>query len=171
MTVHDLVQAPIHTRAVFNHEQLPRIVDWVVEVMRRERFGAIAASGHSGLVVAGAVGYILRIPVIAVRKKGEVALGDKRRVNAVLTKDHTVYAFVDDLIGGGTTLRNVVEQVREVFGDRRAECGGILLYNAEKGMAQSALDTMDNFSSQFPLYTTLPLFIRPRSRDDISCLL
>lgn len=155
-----LIQAPIHTRAVFDPTLFPHIVQWIVETIKRERYDAIAVSGHSGLVVAGAVAYILQIPVIAVRKKGDGAMGDDRRVNAILTKEHTVYAFVDDLIGGGTTLRNVVDRVQEMF-SKATECGGIVLYNANKEMARSALDCMD-FSAPRPFYSMLPVFVRPK---------
>lgn len=155
-----LMQAPLHTRAVFDHTLFPHIVQWIVEIVKQEHYDAIAVSGHSGLVVAGAVAYILQIPVIAVRKKGDGAMGDDRRVNAILTKDHTVYAFVDDLIGGGTTLRNVVDRVQEMFG-KATECGGVVLYNANDEMARSALDCMD-FTSPRPYFSVLPVFVRPK---------
>src|SRR5437867_3516125 len=98
-----LEHAPAHTRDVFDIQLFPAVVDWVISVARQEQYDALAASGHSGLLVAGAAAYILQIPVLAVRKEGDVAKGDSSRVNAILVQDYTPYAFVDDLIGTGGT--------------------------------------------------------------------
>jgi adenine/guanine phosphoribosyltransferase-like PRPP-binding protein len=132
------IYAPPHTRCVFDPAKFPIVIDWAVSVIRG-RYDAVAASGHSGLIVAGAVSYILQIPVIAVRKLCDKAKGDSTRLNAVLTKAPSTYAFIDDLIGSGETFFRVIDTIEDRFG-KDAVLGGILLYEQSYASATARLE-------------------------------
>src|SRR5687767_1745713 len=64
-------RCPSHTQRAFNIETLPEVAEWAAKIVKERDVDAIVACGHSGLVIAGAVSYITRVPVLAVRKDGE----------------------------------------------------------------------------------------------------
>jgi adenine/guanine phosphoribosyltransferase-like PRPP-binding protein len=106
--------APQHTRQVFDVEQFPVLVEWIIELAREHEYDALAACGHSGLLVAAAAAYILHIPVIAIRKPGDRAKGDRSDVNAVLPRERPLrYAIIDDFVSSGETVVHIVRRVRE----------------------------------------------------------
>lgn len=123
--------APSHTRPVFD-ARFRAIVEWVVKAARKTQVEALAGCGHSGLIVVGAAAYLLKIPVIAVRKKGQVPDSDDGRyVNAVLrTEDELDYGFVDDIVDEGKTFRHVTHAITSELGSW-ARCGAVFLYNTE----------------------------------------
>lgn len=127
-----LDHAPSHTRPIFNIQSFPIMVDWVVKAARRIGVDALAACGHSGLIVAGAAAYVLKIPVIAVRKKDQIpASDDGRLVNAFLdVKKAIEYGFVDDLVDEGKTYRHVTTAIDRELGPT-IKCGAVFLYNGE----------------------------------------
>ncbi len=124
------VACPQYTRGVFSPETFPGIVDWAAEQIASfagPKIGAVAGCGHSGVLVAAAVGYKLRLPVIAVRKVDETTSGhDPEAVNAILQgTEH--YAIIDDLVASGNTIRRIVDGVARVF--PQAKPAALLLYN------------------------------------------
>ena len=123
----DRVHAPLHTRDVFDPASFPKVVDWVVREARARGAEALAACGHSGLLVAGAAGYLLGIPVLAVRKENDTAKGDNARVNGAVPSHVFGYAFVDDFICSGETFVNLVREIRREIGEH-ARCRWALLY-------------------------------------------
>lgn len=117
---------PGHTRLVFDPETFPEVVRWVALEARAAGAQAIAGSGHSGLIVAGAVSYLLRIPVIAVRKPDEKPKADGKALNLNVPLTATRYVIVDDMIGTGETVRRIVNTVYQVLPQLRP--AAILLY-------------------------------------------
>lgn len=108
-----IIHCPSHTEAIFRTTDFPAVVDWAVSQARQAKIDAIAGCGHSGLLVAGAMGYILNIPVIAVRKGSNEAKADGFKVNAVLSQPATRWAIIDDLVASGDTVKRIVETSRE----------------------------------------------------------
>jgi adenine/guanine phosphoribosyltransferase-like PRPP-binding protein len=126
---------PSYTRDVFSPETFPGIVDWVAaqvaagpSIPGARRYGAIAGSGHSGVLVAAAVGYKLRLPVIAVRKVEEDGgfSHDGSDLNACLCGDES-YVIVDDLISSGSTIQRIVRFMAKTF--PKAVPSLVLLYH------------------------------------------
>lgn len=138
---------PTYTRALFNPGSFRDIVDWcasriaALQIIQKQaeqpspsasmpsgqRIRAVAGCGHSGLIVAAAVGYRLGIPVIAIRKDGETDRAhDSYDVNACLT-GREQYAIIDDLVGTGRTLVRIVREVGHYF--PTAEPALVLLYH------------------------------------------
>jgi len=150
-----LVHAPSHTLDVFDPKRFPAVVDWVVSTARG-RYEALAACGHSGLLVAGAASYILGIPTIAVRKLSDMAKADGgRRVNAVL--NHPVYyAFVDDLLASGETLLHVVEWVERELTCEAACIAGVILYDC----SPFSSTTFDALRARVPTLRDVQLHVR-----------
>lgn len=134
-----VVTAPSHTRDVFGVETFPLLVEWVVGLARENKYEALAACGHSGLLVAAAAAYVLRIPVIAVRKAKDYAKGDTSAVNAVLPDRPLHYAVVDDFVGSGETVSRIVTQVMAKYPHLLLDA--VLLYG--QNSARSAGTTLE----------------------------
>lgn len=104
--------APWHTKDVFDISTMPLIVKWAEELVYRHKADAIAACGHSGLVLAGAVSYVTRVPVIAVRKQGEPTVARTGPVTANLPNGKAKrWIWLDDFIASGGTLRNAIREM------------------------------------------------------------
>lgn len=105
-----LVNCPSHTRRAFDVDTLPAIARWAANLCRMEQADAIAACGHSGLVLAGAVSFITHIPVFAVRKRGEpVVAGDSSGMVSGVARGGKSqrWVWLDDSVGsGGTFVRS-----------------------------------------------------------------
>jgi adenine/guanine phosphoribosyltransferase-like PRPP-binding protein len=125
--------APYYSRKSFDAPELYRVAEWASGVVTRERFDAVAGSGHSGLLLLGAISYKTGVPAIAVRKRGEeLDTHSYDRVHCVIPasrSDMLRYAFVDDCVASGRTLLNVVEQVAQSAPN--AVLAGILTYSTE----------------------------------------
>lgn len=103
--------APGYERKVFDAAEFPRVVKWVATIAKRNHFEALAGSGHSALPLIGAVAFKLGIPFIAVRKAGESNSHDYGPVHMVIPDELRTYAFVDDMVASGVTLKNVVAKI------------------------------------------------------------
>lgn len=139
-----LVVAPNHTRDAFDVATLPLIVRWAESIVLSLKADAIVACGHSGLLVAGALSYLTRIPTFAVRKPSEKPVADRRRVTAVSRAGAAKrWVWLDDIVGSGGTFRNAVgELTREGLLDVRVPVG-ILLYNRFVDPTQFSADDPD----------------------------
>lgn len=121
--------APRYSRDVFDVAKFKNIVEWASKIVEREQYDAIAGSGHSGLLLIGAVAAKTGIPAIAVRKatEGTQHSHDKDRVVHCIVQSNTLrYAFLDDAVASGATLKNVREQIARVA--PHATLRGILTY-------------------------------------------
>lgn len=158
-------EVPPHTRIVFDSVTFPRVVDWAISIAREQRYEALAACGHSGLTVAGAAGYVLRIPVIAVRKSDDDT-HDSRTVNAILPKGNVHYAFIDDLISSGKTFYRVVRRIYNRVSEE-AVCAGILLYNSHREIGCILKSVQDEYKTDhvFQQACQARIFERPHTRD------
>jgi len=128
------VVCPSYTRDVFSPETFPGIVEWAAAQIaaQQPKIGAVAGSGHSGVLVAAVVGYKLRLPVIAVRKHEEdTGYHSMESVNAILQGTER-YAIVDDLIASGTTMRRIAGWVEQYF--PKAIPALVLLYHDSYGI-------------------------------------
>jgi hypothetical protein len=95
----------VHTRAAFDVATLPLIVRWAEDELLKLRADAMLVCGHSGLLVAGALSYSTRIPVIAVRKKYEDTVAHSGPITAVLPNGKAKrWVWLDDFTGSGGTL-------------------------------------------------------------------
>lgn len=103
-----VVRCPIHTQRVFDTSTMPLIVRWAEDIILREKADAIVACGHSGLLVAGALAYVTRIPVFAVRKEGETAVATRDKVSGIAQNGRAKrWVWVDDFLSsGGTFMRS-----------------------------------------------------------------
>lgn len=105
---------PDHTHSAFQPKVLRLIVEWVSTKARQAGADAIAACGHSGLLVAGAVSHETGLNVIAVRKPGDTAIADSEKLNTYDNEYETKYdkyVIVDDLISSGSTVLNIIHKV------------------------------------------------------------
>jgi hypoxanthine phosphoribosyltransferase len=126
---------PGHTEAVFDMAQLPDVVCWATRVLRKLKPDAIAACGHSGLVLGGILSHKLRIPLMAVRKQGEpvVATYCRREVSAILSKKAATWVWVDDVISTGSTIQHACEMLEQSELVRHRAPAAALLYGYQHG--------------------------------------
>lgn len=104
-----LVASPSHTKPAFDVSEMPGIVDWASKICKTHDADAIVACGHSGLVIAGALSYVTKIPVLAVRKKGEPVVANHNRVSGVLPEGKAKrWVWLDDFLASGGTFRNAM---------------------------------------------------------------
>jgi hypothetical protein len=91
---------------------MPRIVKWAEDHAYRAKIDAIVACGHSGLVIAGALSYVTRIPVFAARKIGEPTVAWNQHLISAFTPNGPAknWLWLDDLISTGGTFRNAAKQ-------------------------------------------------------------
>jgi adenine/guanine phosphoribosyltransferase-like PRPP-binding protein len=112
---HPVRTAPEHTKNVFDISTLPLLVRWAEDLIYQLKADAIVACGHSGLVLAGAVSYVTRVPVIAVRKEGEPVVaggGFANRVSANLVRPAERWVWLDDFLASGRTFRNSLRELK-----------------------------------------------------------
>jgi len=139
---------PSYTRAVFDPSTFPGLVDWAAKAIDEttadgKKIGAVAGCGHSGVLVAAAVAYKLRLPVIAVRKVEEDGgmNHDGGAVNTMLEGTES-YAIIDDLVASGTTLKRIVRKVAELFPQVKPEL--VLLYQDVYGSDKDVYKAVDS---------------------------
>lgn len=89
---------------------MPEIIDLAAQYIHNIGADAILACGHSGLVGAGALGYITKTPVFAVRKQGEPTVaGHGGMVSAIAPNGKAKrWVWFDDFLGSGGTMRRSV---------------------------------------------------------------
>jgi hypothetical protein len=66
--------------------------------------------------------------MLAVRKDDDSPKGDSRRVNGALPNTPCRYAFIDDLVSSGETLRRVHGSIGYAF--PQAELAGLIMYRS-----------------------------------------
>lgn len=138
-----MVSSPGYSRAIFDARAFSVVVDvtaeFLGELIKTKPFQAIAALGNSGVVLAGAVGYKLGIPLLIVRKNLENT-HDSRWCNGYFGCDH--YVIVDDLISSGATVDNTINRIErqarhfyEDYGYKDKSvprCAGVVLYDSDR---------------------------------------
>jgi len=128
------ITAPSHTEPVFDIYQMPQIVQWAEQYIYQLKAEAIVACGHSGLVVAGALSYLTRVPVIAVRKEGETAACRAggamyaRMTSASLKQAVERWVWLDDLVSVGGTFKHARQAISDAGLVTKREPAGLILY-------------------------------------------
>lgn len=129
----DSVMGPDHTSDLFHpksfYDLAKRCAKKLTAINKVYPFEAIAGTGHSSLPMLGAISFILGVPLIAVRKSGDIAHDDSV-VNGFVACSS--YVFVDDLIDSGTTLMRVKNRIEAAAIKAKFQaptCIGALLYN------------------------------------------
>lgn len=110
-----LLSHPSHTKEVFDPDQFQLLVKKTVEKVQTLRTAhpeieALAACGHSGTLLMGAVSYLLGMPQIAVRKTADT-YHDHRMVNGWMGCKG--YLIIDDLVASGATVDKIVGQIEK----------------------------------------------------------
>jgi adenine/guanine phosphoribosyltransferase-like PRPP-binding protein len=146
-----IVKCAPHTQAVFDVSTLPRVVKWAEDILLRHRVDALVVCGHSGILLAGALAYAMRVPVFAARKENEPTVTGWRSVSAVAPNGKAQrWAWVDDCIGSGGTMRRSVAAVKEAGLIETAVPEVILLYDS--GISEDQpLREVDGYCREFHL--------------------
>jgi orotate phosphoribosyltransferase len=106
---------PNHIQTGLTVDQFARQVQEARRVLRAHQVDAIAATGHSGLPLAGAIALATRLPIIAVRRPehaGAFSFHNRppdyvQRIGQVWLN----YAIVDDLVDTGGTICHIIQEV------------------------------------------------------------
>lgn len=111
-------RAPSHTREVFDPERRKRLVGDLLYALRKLRratgFNAIAASGHSGLVLGSILSFKLDVPLLAVRRSAKESDNDGSALNGYYYYDEPLkYVVVDDLIASGATMARIFRTIAD----------------------------------------------------------
>lgn len=96
---------PGHTRRIFDLETFPEVAEWAAKRVVAHNIDAIVGCGHSGLVIAGAISILTKVPVFAVRKQGDSPVAGTGPVTGIAPNGPAKrWCWIDDLIGSGGTL-------------------------------------------------------------------
>lgn len=123
----------VYLEHVFDQQLFGKTVEKTIanaERLRFEtRFDTIAFTGISGSAMAFILSHWLDIPLLCVRKKGENSHYHKQTNRLVEgnVKDIKKYVIVDDFISSGSTVKHVIESIRDAC--PVAECVGMLMYS------------------------------------------
>ena len=91
-------------------------------------FDAIAFRGTSGAAMAYPLSIKLNVPLICVRKSTEKSHGGNIEGSSGI--DVTKYIIVDDFIDSGSTIRAIIDAIKEKAGRQEIQCTGIVLYTS-----------------------------------------
>lgn len=125
---------PDYTRQIYSDgfsSLIDRLAIRVMEIQEAHPFDAIVGCGHSGLPVLGALSYVLRIPIITVRK-GTTDSHSTNLVEGHLSFPRPSYLIVDDLVSSGETVGHMVwaiEDRLQTIGYHTGACVGVLTYS------------------------------------------
>jgi hypothetical protein len=122
-----LIAAPGHTQKMFDPKDFQRLVESVVQRVRdiqekHPEVQALAACGHSGLMLMGAVSYLTGLPQIAVRKTKDT-YHDHRTANGWM--GCRGYLIIDDLISSGSTIDKIIAGIEREFAKERSDNPGV----------------------------------------------
>lgn len=114
---------------IYGIENFPRTINKAVKVLkkfhRKTPFEAIAFTGFSGAAIAFPLSYLLKKPLICIRRYRDGShFGSYGRVLEGCVNAKT-YIFVDDCIVSGKTARRVFARITKT----KAKCVGIYLYD------------------------------------------
>lgn len=102
---------------------IPKAVKEIRALKKELDFDAIAFTGSSGAALAFPLSYLLKLPLIHVRK------GNSHYFSGQIegTISSKKYLIVDDFIDRGNTIRRIIRNIKRELGDQ-AKPVGIYLY-------------------------------------------
>ena len=106
--------------------KLPQAVKFLKQLRKKVNFDAIAFTGTSGAGFAFPLSYLLRVPLICVRKK----TSSHCHLAIEGTLDSKRYLIVDDFIASGATIRKIRKTIRNNRDTKKAVPVGIFLYDS-----------------------------------------
>lgn len=115
---------------------VPKAAAKLKEFRKTHPFDAIAFTGSSGAALAFPLSYLLKVPLIHVRKK------DKNHYYGGLiegTVSSRRYIIVDDFIESGTTVYKIINTIKKAY-THPVEIVGICLYDS--GRRWSSFDSI-----------------------------
>jgi orotate phosphoribosyltransferase len=107
-------------------EKIDRAVVALEIFRKRTKFDSIAYTGVSGSLCAIPISYIMKIPLICVRK----SLKNSHSSSYVEGYMGKRYIIIDDFISSGKTINRILNKVSDSIED--SKCVGILLYMREE---------------------------------------
>lgn len=163
---------PWHSRPVFDGN-LSKLAHWAASEVKRANGQAVVALGHSGLVLAGAVGLLADVPVFAVRRKGERTVsGEGNEVTGYAPNGPVDrWVFLDDFISSGGTFYHCARAVYEVGLAKTPLPAAIVTYRdagrhpTAQRFAGSTLRREIGEGWPWPELVDIPLRVYPGHRD------
>jgi adenine/guanine phosphoribosyltransferase-like PRPP-binding protein len=95
---------------------------------RKVSFDAIAFTGTSGAAIAYLLSFILKIPLICIRKSIRDNHSGLKLEGCITAKK---YIIVDDFIESGRTINKIKKSITAE--NKKSKCVGIYLYNNWRG--------------------------------------
>lgn len=108
-------------------KMIPKAAKQIKALKKELKFDAIAFTGTSGAGIGFPISYLLKIPVINVRK------GFSAHYTGAIegTISSKKYLIVDDLIASGATIRKIISTIEEEL-KGKAKPVGIFLYSQKR---------------------------------------
>jgi adenine/guanine phosphoribosyltransferase-like PRPP-binding protein len=109
-------------------KRIPEAVEIVQRMQKKLEFDAIAFTGISGMSFGFPLSYLLKLPVINIRKDWRDT-GSHYRGRIEGTVSSRRYLIVDDFISTGDTVKNIIKIIHEELGGKAIPVG-LFLHNS-----------------------------------------
>jgi len=121
-----------YLRSIFSSrylELVPAAAKKLRSIKRSHPFDAIAFTGTSGAGIAFPLSYLLKIPLIHVRKK-EIRSHSSYDIEGTISSKR--YLIVDDFIDSGATINRIRSYIRKDRQLKKSKAVGIFLYQSRR---------------------------------------
>lgn len=125
---------------------IPRVLKKAQQIRAKTPFDAIAFTGSSGAAVAYPLSFLLKVPLIHIRKKDGNHYGGGKIEGTISSQR---YLIVDDFINTGKTIKRIEQTIREELG-KSAKPVAILTY-ASSTRSSSQFDIAGKNIPVFPV--------------------
>lgn|SRR5574337_429355 len=120
-------------------ELVPKVAKTLRAIKRKLKFDAIAFRGSSGAALAFPMSYLLKIPLIHVRKGASHYTGGP--IEGTISSQK--YLIIDDFIDRGNTVRTIIKTIKK---EMNAKPVAICLYSAGKYSKRARYEGVPIFS-------------------------
>ena len=150
-----------YSAAAFDIDKQRHIAFWASKIVQQQKADAIIACGHSGLVIAGAVGLLAHVPVFAVRKQGEKTVASSYMVTGISVDGPAKrWVWIDDFFARGSTIAYSAKQALAAGLIESAQPLCAVLYNEydeeDRRAGYDVIDSIERETRQtvtaFPCY-------------------
>ncbi len=105
---------------------VPKVVKKLRAIKRKHPFDAIAFTGSSGAALAYPLSYLMKMPLIHVRKDDDSHYSSGLIEGTISSKR---YVIVDDFIESGNTIKRIIKTINKELKKSGAKPAAICLYS------------------------------------------
>ena len=124
---------------------VPQVVKKLRAIKRKHPFDAIAFTGSSGAALAYPLSYLMKIPLIHVRKADDSHYSGGLIEGTISSKR---YVIIDDFIESGKTVKRIIKNINKELKKSGAKPAAICLYSE-----WSSKNQFNYYGNKIPIFT------------------